>query len=368
MTDHPFRLLCLPGDGIGPEVTDAALEVLAALAPALDRPIEIAHDLAGGACFDRHGVFLRDATVEAARAADSILFGAEGGPAWDGLDIPGGPTARSGLARLRKDLDLFANIRPVRAWPGLTGRTPFRAEAIAGADLLVFRELTSGIYFGEPRGIWREGADARAVDTQSYSSGEIDRAAQAAFEIAARRRGRVTSVDKANVMETGVLWRERVCALHRAAWPDLELENLYADAFLFELVRDPRRFDVVLADNLFGDLISDCAAAMAGSLGMLPSSSFGPASHDRRCAALYEPVHGSAPDIAGKGIANPIAAILSVAMMLETSLGRPDLARRVEEAVARVMETGERPRDLGGAASTRDVTHQIIDKLDPGCP
>jgi 3-isopropylmalate dehydrogenase len=360
----PFRLLVLPGDGIGPEVTAAALAVLDALAPELGRPLEIVHDLAGGACYEAHGVFLRDETAEAARAADAILFGAEGGPGWDNLDIPGGPTARSGLSRLRKELDLFANIRPVRAWPGLASRTPFRPEVIEGVDLIVFRELTSGVYFGEPRGVWRSGDDARAVDTQSYTAAEIDRAAQAAMALAAGRRGRVTSVDKANVMETGVLWRERVSAIHARAWPDLRLDHMLADACLFELVRNPKRFDVILADNLFGDLLSDCAAVAAGSLGMLPSASLGPVATDGRRAALYEPVHGSAPDIAGTGVANPIAAILSVAMMLDISLARLDLARRVEQAVARVVSGAALPPDLGGTAGTEEMTERIVEALD----
>jgi len=355
MSAEPFRLFCLPGDGIGPEVIDAALQVLNVVAPHLDRRIFVERDLVGGACYESHGVFLRDETAARARAADAILFGAEGGPGWDNLDIPGGPTARSGLSRLRKELDLFANLRPVRAWAGPASRTPFRPEVIEGADLLVFRELTAGVYFGEPRGIFDAPSGRHAIDTQSYTAAEIDRSADAAFRIASQRRGKVTSVDKANVMETGVLWRERVSAVHAERWPHIELENLYADACLFELVRNPRRFDVLLADNLFGDLLSDCAAAIAGSLGMLPSVSQGPIDKDGRCSALYEPVHGSAPDIAGKGIANPIAAILSVAMMLEFSLCRPDLASVIETAVGTVVRSGPTTRDLGGCAKTSDV-------------
>ncbi|KUJ76885.1 hypothetical protein AVO45_10350 [Ruegeria marisrubri] len=363
MSPQQFRLLCLPGDGIGPEVIQAALGVLQAIAPALDRPVEITHDLAGGACYEAHGVFLRDETMELARQSDAILFGAEGGPGWDNLNIPGGPTARSGLSRLRKELDLFANLRPVRSWPLPAEQTPFRPELVSGADLLVFRENTSGIYFGEPRGIFEHGDRRHAIDTQYYAQGEIDRAAQLAFAVAADRRGKVTSVDKANVMETGELWRERVDVIHRTHWPQVELDHLYADACLFELVRAPCRFDVILADNLFGDLLSDCAAAIAGSLGMLPSASLGPERADGTRAALYEPVHGSAPDIAGKGIANPAAAILSVGMMLDLSLGRKDLAARVENAVDNVLAEGQLTRDLGGSATTNDFANSVVAKL-----
>ncbi len=363
MSARPFQLLCLPGDGIGPEVIEAALEVLATVAPAIERPIEITHDLAGGACYEEHGVFLQEKTADAARQADAILFGAEGGPGWDNLDIPGGPIARSGLSRLRKELDLFANLRPVRAWPLPAEQTPFRHEVVVGADLLVFRENASGIYFGEPRGISEQDGERYAIDTQFYKQSEIDRAAHMAFSLANRRRRKVTSVDKANVMESGVLWRERVNAIHEAHWPQIALEHLYADACLFELMRNPRRFDVILADNLFGDLLSDCAAVIAGSLGMLPSGSLGPKGKDGRRAALYEPVHGSAPDIAGKGIANPMAAILSVAMMLKLSFNRPDLSACVENAVEEVIAGSNVTRDLGGTASTVEVTGQIVEKI-----
>ena len=363
MSARPFRLLCLPGDGIGPEVTQAALDVLQAVAPALDRPIEVTQDLAGGICYQTHGVFLRDETMERARHADAILFGAEGVPGLDNLDLPGGPTARSGLSRLRKELDLFANIRPVRAWPMAAEQTPFRPEVVAGADLLVFRENASGIYFGEPRGIFGQGDARYAIDTQRYTQHEIDRSAQLAFSLAGQRRGRVTSVDKANVMETSVLWRDRVTAIRDAHWPHVALEHLYADACLFELVRNPCRFDVILADNLFGDLLSDCAAAIAGSLGMLPSASFGPVDANGRRSALYEPVHGSAPDIAGQGIANPMGAILSVAMMLKLSLAQPRLAACVDSAVEAVVASGDVTRDLGGEADTRQVTRQIITRI-----
>ena len=355
--------MCLPGDGIGPEVTRAALEVLDAIAPALDRLLEITQDLAGGVCYRAHGVVLRDETAEAAQRADAILFGAEGGPDWDAIDLPGGPTARSALSRLRKELDLFANIRPVRAWPVPVECTPFRPELVAGADLVVVRENASGIYFGEPRGIFDGDAGRHAIDTQFYSQDQIDRTVQMAFALAAERRGKVTSVDKANVMESGVLWRERVGAVHQADWPELTLEHLYADACLFELVRDPCRFDVIVADNLFGDLLSDCAAAIAGSLGMLPSASLGPEQAGGKRAALYEPVHGSAPDIAGQGIANPMAAILSVAMMLELSLDRPDLAASVRSAVEAVVADGNVTPDLGGGATTGDVTAHVIARL-----
>lgn len=366
MSAAPFQLLCLPGDGIGPEVTRAALAVLHAVAPALERPLQVTHGLVGGACYEAHGVFLRDETVALARRADAILFGAEGGPRWDSLDIPGGPTARSGLSRLRRELDLFANLRPVRAWPLPPSQTPFRPEVVAGADLLVFRENASGVYFGEPRGVFGEGAQRHALDTQFYTEAEVDRAARMAFALARQRRGKVTSVDKANVMETGRLWRERVTAIHREQASAVELEHLYADACLLALVQQPSRFDVILADNLFGDLLSDCAAAIAGSLGMLPSASLGPLRAEGRRAALYEPVHGSAPDLAGRGVANPLAAILSVALMTRHSLGREDLAACIEGAVEATVAGGGLTPDLGGTAGTDEMARRVVERVRAG--
>ncbi len=359
----PRHVLVLAGDGIGPEVTQGALRILEHLAERAGLNIHLTHDLAGGACYDRHGEFLRDDTLEAARNAHAILFGAEGGPAWDDLEIEGGPTARSGLSRLRKELDLYANVRPVRAWPGLAHLTPFVPERIEGADLIIVRELTGGVYFGEPRGIATHRGETRAVDTQVYTESEIERIASFAMALASRRQGLLTSVDKANVMETGVLWRRVASAAAARDYPDLTLEHLYADNCLFQLVTNPRRFDVIVADNLFGDLLSDCAAAIAGSLGMLPSASFGPAKAGGKRLALYEPVHGSAPDIAGRNIANPMAAILSVAMMLDTSFGRPDLARRIENAIESVLRENVLTRDLGGTASGDEMTEAILAAL-----
>ena len=355
-----WSILVLAGDGIGPEVTDAAVQVLRHVAQRDGMRITLEHDLAGGACYDRHACFLRHETLERARQADAILFGSEGGPSWDELDLPMGPTDRSGLSKLRKELDLFANIRPVRSWPGLANRTPFRADVIDGVDLVVFRELTAGIYFGEPRGIYDDAQGLRAIDTQSYTAAEIDRAAHAAFELAKTRRGHVTSVDKANVMESGVLWRRRVSAIGAHDYPDIRLDHRYADACLFELVRHPRQFDVILADNLFGDLLSDCAANIAGSLGLLPSASLGPLRSDGHRAALYEPVHGSATDIAGLGIANPIAAILSVAMLFDFTIGRSDIAQSIQRAVEQTLIDKLLTPDLGGKATTQQVTASVL--------
>lgn len=358
-----FTVLVLAGDGIGPEVTASAVKVLKAAVNPPGLSLEVEHDLAGGACYDAHGLFLRDETAARAREVDAILFGAEGGPRWDALDMPGGPTDKSGLSRLRKELDLYANIRPVRSWPQLASRTPFRPDVIDGVDLVILRELTGGIYFGEPRGIFEDADGLRAIDTQAYTQDEIDRSARAACELARERRGRVTSVDKANVMETGVLWRRRVNHVAKTEFADVAVDHLYADACLYELVRNPRRFDVILADNLFGDLLSDCAASIAGSLGMLPSASLGPANAAGKRLALYEPVHGSAPDIAGQNIANPIAAILSAAMMLEISIGRPDLAKRVTGAIESVLAENIFTRDLGGCASCDEMTDAVVDAL-----
>ena len=300
-----------------------------------------------------------------ARAAevDAVIFGAEGGPAWDGLDLDMTPTQRSALSRLRKELDLFANIRPVQAFDSLIDHTPFRREVVSGANLVILRELTGGIYFGTPRGITTDSNGARAVDTQVYSTSEIDRVARVALDLARNRRSRLTSIDKANVMETGVLWRRVVSAVAVSDYADVEVEHVYADAFLCDLIRRPTRFDVVLADNLFGDLASDAAAPIAGSLGMLPSASLGPVDAQGGRHALYEPAHGSAPDIAGRGIANPVATILSVAMLFEWSLARGDLARRIEVAVIAALEnTGGTP-DVGGTATTDEFTQTVVSNL-----
>jgi len=352
VSDAP-RIVVLPGDGIGPEIIDAARRLLDSLG-------EFSYDerLLGGASIDAHGTALTDDVLAVCRAADAVLLGAVGGPKWDTTD-PDAPRPEQGLLGLRKGMGLYANLRPVRPSPALVASSPLRQERIAGTDLLVVRELTGGIYFGESGRV----GDV-AHDTCEYSAAEIDRIARAAFE-AARRRGegsdrkpRVTSVDKANVLETSRLWREVVGRV-APDYADVELDHLLVDNAAMQLVSRPADFDVIVTENLFGDILSDEAAMLTGSLGMLPSASLGADGEP----GLFEPVHGSAPDIAGKGIANPLATFLSVAMMLRYGFGRPDDAARIEVAVDAVLGDGLRTPDLAGgtvaAAPLPEVPREI---------
>lgn len=359
----PFKLLVLPGDGIGPEVVAVALRVFERVCETAEIAIQTEHDLLHGAAWDVHGTFCRDATVTSARQSNAVLIGAVGGPQWDDIVIAGAtPAERDGLMRLREELETYACLRPARAYDCLLERTPYRPGLVAGADLLVLRELCGGLPYGQPRGIdaLDDGGYA-AYDANFYTSDEIERVAVVGFELARRRRARLTSIDKSNVMESGVLWR-RVVGEVGKRFPDVELEHLYADNALYQMTLRPTTFDVIVADNIFGDLASDLAASFAGSLGMLPSASLHGLGGGR--AAIYEPVHGTAPDIAGLGIANPIGTILSVAMMFEYSLGRADLARRIEIAVEACLEAGVRSADLGGDATTEQVGEAILARLD----
>jgi len=363
---EPAKILVLGGDGIGPEVVAAGVAVLERVAGSAGIPLRLEEDLIGGVSYDRYGTFCRDEVVRKAEAADAVLVGAVGGPKWDAITIEGTPMDKDGLVRLRKELDAFACLRPAVSYRSLLSRTPFREEVVSGVDVMVLRELCGGIYFGEPRGV-RQGADGalEAFDANFYTAPEIARIARIGFLLARRRRGGLVSVDKANVMESGVLWRRIVTEIGAREFPDVALRHLYADNALFQLVRAPRSFDVVLGDNLFGDLISDLAAAFAGSLGMLPSASLRRLAPpgERSAPGIYEPVHGSAPDIAGKGIANPLGTILSVAMLFEHGLGRPDLARAIETAVERTLATAELTPDLGGTADGESVTKAVIRHL-----
>jgi len=338
------RIATLPGDGIGPEVMAAGLEVLAAVAE-----VEIEEHTFGGASIDAHGVALTDEVLSACRGADAVLLAAVGGPKWDTTD-PDKPRPEQGLLGLRKGLGLFANLRPVRAIEALHEASPLRAERIAGTDLLVVRELTGGIYFG---------AKTRTADYASdlceYSVAEIERIARVAFNAA---RTRVTSVDKANVLETSRLWREVVVRVQAEEFPQVELEHILVDNAAMALVSAPSRFDVIVTENMFGDILSDEAAIITGSIGMLPSASLGDGG-----PGLFEPVHGSAPDIAGQGIANPLAMFLSVALMLRRGLGLETEARAVESAVDRALAEGLRTRDLGGSASTAQATAAVLANL-----
>jgi 3-isopropylmalate dehydrogenase len=338
-------IVTLPGDGIGPEVLAAALEVLHAVAPDLT----YAEHAIGGAAIDASGTALPDATLDACRSADGVLLAAVGGPKWDTTD-PGAPRPEQGLLGLRSELGLYANLRPVRPLPALYGESPLKREIIDRTDLLVVRELTGGIYFGE-----KQRSDGTARDVCTYTTEEIARIARTAFEAA---RSRVTSVDKANVLETSRLWREVVSAIHSEEFPHVELEHLLVDNAAMRLIAAPRHFDVILTENMFGDILSDEAAMLTGSIGLLPSASIGAGG-----PGLFEPVHGSAPDIAGQGIANPLAMILSAAMLLRHGLRLPEAAARVESAVDRALEAGLRTGDLGGTATTAEATRAVLEEL-----
>jgi 3-isopropylmalate dehydrogenase len=339
------KLLLLPGDGIGPEVMRQVSRVVEWFDRRRIASFEVSEDLVGGCAIDKHGTPLADATMAKALEADAVLLGAVGGPKWDNLPFAQKP--ERGLLRLRKDMELFANIRPAMVFRPLIGASTLKPEMIDGLDIIIVRELTGGVYFGEPRGITNlPNGERRGVNTQVYTTSEIRRVASVAFELAQKRQKRLTSVEKANVMESGVLWREEVTKLGGQAFPGIALSHMYADNCAMQLVRNPKQFDVIVTDNLFGDILSDCAAMLTGSLGMLPSASLGAPDKSGRRRALYEPVHGSAPDIAGKDAANPLASILSLAMMLRYSFDLEDEARLVEGAVLRALEEGARTGDI----------------------
>ncbi len=361
---NSFKLLALAGDGIGPEVVDCTLKVVDAVSRREDLQIDIAEDLLGGVAWDAHGTFCRDETFEAAKAADAVLVGAVGGPQWDHIHLEGRPEEKDGLMRLRMGLDAFVGMRPSRAFASLENLLPFREGLASGADVLVLREMTGGAFFGTPHGIDRPKNGPRVgYDNSIYDENQIARFAHAGFRLARRRKNRVTCADKANVMETYVLWREVVTEVARE-YPDVAFEALYADNVSFQMACNPLRFNVILADNLFGDMLSDQAGAFAGSLGMLPSACLTGLPEDGgRTNGIYEPVHGSAPDIAGNGIANPIGTILSAAMMFEFSFARPNLARRIEAAVNTALESGCRTPDLGGKTTSAEMTDTVLKAL-----
>ncbi|MHA7857344.1 MAG: 3-isopropylmalate dehydrogenase [Henriciella sp.] len=347
-------LLLLPGDGIGPEVTAQARRVAEVLAPDL----EFAEDLVGGASIDAHGEPLTVDALVKAKSSDAVLLGAVGGPKWVGVERHLRP--EMGLLQLRKGMDTFANLRPAFCFPALVDASSLKREIVEGLDIMIVRELTSGVYFGEPRGFERGiGDKSFGYETSRYTKGEIDRVARVAFEIARGRRGEVVSTEKSNVMESGQFWRETVTELHETEGSGVALRHVLADACAMELVRNPKQFDVILAGNLFGDILSDAAAMLTGSIGMLPSASL---SYDGK-PGLYEPVHGSAPDIAGQGKANPCAAILSLEMALRWSLGRADAADKLFAAVGKALNAGARTGDLGGSMSTTEMGDAVIAAL-----
>ncbi len=348
------QLLLLPGDGIGPEVTRESRRIAGRL---IEGGLELTmtEALFGGAAIDAEGVPLPDATLAAARAADAVLMGAVGGPQWAGQPYAKRPEA--GLLALRAGMNVYANLRPARCFAALAGASSLKRIYVEGLDILFVRELTGGVYFGEPRGVETlPDGQRRGVNTHVYTTSEIHRVARIAFELARGRGGKVCSAEKSNVMEAGLLWREEVQALHDAEYADVALTHMLADNMAMQLVKQPKQFDVILTDNLFGDMLSDEAAMLTGSLGMLPSAAIGEAG----APGLYEPIHGSAPDIAGRGVANPCASILSLAMALRHSLGRADLAAKVEAAVEAALNTGARTPDLGGNLTTAAMGDAVM--------
>ncbi len=363
------KVLVLPGDGIGPEIMREVLRVVEFFDRRHIASFDIAEGLVGGAAYDADGVPLTDATMQQALASDAVLFGSVGGPKWEGLPFELRP--ERGLLRLRKEMDLFANLRPAVVFEALADASSLKRELVADLDLMIVRELTGGIYFGEPRGVETlADGSRRGINTEIYSEAEIERVVGVACELAQKRQHRVCEVDKANVMELGGLWREVAQQVRDRDYPDVELSFMYADNCAMQLVRNPKQFDVVVTSNLFGDLLSDCAAMLTGSLGMLPSASLGAPDATGRRKALYEPVHGSAPDIAGKDVANPLAAILSFSMMLRYSFDLAEEADLVESAVRRALAAGVRTSDIvqpnTGRVSTRVMGDTILRELEKG--
>jgi 3-isopropylmalate dehydrogenase len=366
MASH--KLLLLAGDGIGPEVMAEVKRLIGFYARTGVADFTIEEGLVGGCCYDAHKVAITEETMAKAKAAAAVIFGAVGGPKWD--NVPYDVRPEAGLLRLRKDLGLFANIRPAICYPALAESSSLKRDVVEGLDIVILRELTGGVYFGEPKTITDLGnGQKRAVDTQVYDTYEIERIARVGFELARTRRNKVTSMEKRNVMKTGVLWREVVAETHSRGFKDVELEHMLADAGGMQLVRWPKQFDVIVTDNLFGDMLSDIAAMLTGSLGMLPSASLGEVdAKTRRRRALYEPVHGSAPDIAGKGIANPIAMLASFGMALRYSFNMGKEADRLDAAIAAALAKGLRTADIksDGAkvVSTSEMGEAIVGELE----
>jgi 3-isopropylmalate dehydrogenase len=357
-----IKVAVVGGEGIGPEVTAQSHRVLNWFIAKRNVPMLLREAQYGLIPYLATGKVLPPDTVEAMEEADAILWGATGGP--ETKQVPAAARKAGSLLGLRSKYDLYANLRPIVANPALAESAPLKASVLKGVDFVIIRELTSGIYFGEPRGIETlADGQRRGFNTEQYTTNQVRRVARAAFELARTRKGKVCSVDKANVLETSVLWREEVIALHAAEFSDVELSHLYVDNAAMQIVRAPSQFDVMVTGNIFGDILSDCAAMASGSLGMLPSASLGPVDRFGRRKALYEPVHGSAPDIAGKGIANPLGSILSVAMMLRMTLGRPDDADLLEQAVDRALAAGARTADIAEPGATRLSTQQMGDAV-----
>ncbi len=360
------KILILPGDGIGNEVIAEVLKIIDWMEKTKSMSFEISERLVGGAAYDKEGDSISDETMQFAMDSDAVLFGAVGGSKWDNVKREKRPEAA--LLRLRKDLDLFANLRPAVVLDALAEASSLKLDLVKGLDILIIRELTSGVYFGQPRGISKvSDTESKAIDTQLYTTSEIDRVAKVAFDLAKLRKNKVTSAEKSNVMETGLLWRKTVTELHKKEYTSVNLEHMLADNCAMQLVRYPKQFDVILTDNLFGDLLSDTAAMLTGSLGMLPSASLGPLKENGTRAAMYEPVHGSAPDIAGQSKANPLAMIMSFAMMLKYSFDMQEDSQLVENAVQNVLLKGLRTADIKDGAekiiSTKEMGGAVIEEL-----
>ena len=366
MSSH--NLLMLPGDGIGPEVINEVERVIEWFNNNTSNKFEIEKDLVGGAAYDEHGLSISNAAMDLAHKCDAIIFGAVGGPKWDSVPFEVRPEA--GLLRLRKDLDLFANLRPAICYKALAEASSLKKELVEGLDILILRELTGGVYFGEPKEITDlPDGQKKAVDTQIYTTSEIERIARVAFDLAKTRKGKVTSTEKRNVMISGVFWNNVVSEIHKNEYPEMELEHMLADACAMQLVRKPKQFDVIVADNLFGDILSDEAAMLTGSMGMLPSASLGAINQNTgKRNAMYEPVHGSAPDIAGQGISNPIAEIASFAMALRYSFNLAEEAKLIEDSISAALDQGIRTPDIMQdgmkKVGTKEITDTIISEMN----
>ena len=357
-----IKLLILPGDGIGPEAVDEVKKIIDFLNKKNCFSIIVEEDLVGGACLDKNKVPIKEETIEKAKKSDAVLLGAVGGPKWDNLPFEQRP--EQGLLKLRSDLELFANLRPAISFEPLIHASSLKPEIIKDLDILIVRELTGGVYFGEPRGIENLGdGNKKGFNTQVYTSYEIVRVARVAFELAKKRKKTVTSVEKSNVMESGKLWKEEVTKLGKKDYPEIDLNHMYADNCAMQLIRQPKQFDIILTDNLFGDILSDAAAMLTGSLGMLPSASLNYLKGNKIVSSLYEPVHGSAPDIAGKNIANPLATIMSFSMMLKYSFNNEKLSKILEESIINVLNKGYRTQDIYNKGSTKVSTDQMGDLI-----
>lgn len=356
------NIILLAGDGIGPEVMGEVKKLITWINENSNHKISYEERLVGGSSIDAEGVPMTDETIAACKAADAVILGAVGGSKWDKVDYNIRPEA--GLLKLRKDLELFANLRPAIVFDALAEASTLKTEIVSGLDILIVRELTGGVYFGEPRGIFDlPDGQRQGINTQVYTTNEIIRVGRVAFEAARKRNNKVTSCEKANVMESGKLWREEITKLHAAEYPDVELSHMYADNCAMQLLKNPKQFDVIVTDNLFGDILSDEAAMLTGSLGMLPSASLG----TKGATAVYEPVHGSAPDIAGQGKANPLATVLSFAMALKHSLEMPEIAQKIEDSVKSVLASGTRTGDImsqgSKIVSTAEMGAAVISNL-----